>query len=104
MLSSHVLRYGRLDQMEVSIDGQMLVLLTRNKVVSTVFIIDIANNEVKDKLVLRECSRVVLSPDNLHLLTEYKNETGSAEVCIIFWHFSVGVVALEGYFVNSDSK
>ena len=70
--------------MEVSIDGQMLVLLTRNKVVSTVFIIDITNNEVKDKLVLRQCSRVVLSPDNLHLLTENKNEIGSAEVGTIW--------------------
>ena len=73
-------KYGQLMQIEVSIDGQYLILVTQNKLVSTVFVIDVAGGVIKKKLNLKECTHAVLSPDSEHLLVECKGENNTKNV------------------------
>ena len=73
-------KYGQLIQIQVSLDGQYLILVTQNKMVSTVFVIDIVSSEIKKKLNLKDCTHAVLSPDSEHLLVECKAENNTKEV------------------------
>ncbi len=81
-------KYGQLLQMEVSIDGQFLILVTQNKMVSSVFVVDVVTGRIKRKLNLKECTRAVLSPDSQHVLVESKGENNVKEVHL--WNLKEG--------------